>query len=83
METQWGESPRLGLSDDAKLWLLGGQPEVQMVITICWSLVEGQIKGTMMVYERDMNGALLERQVEVRRRKKKAERNRTDLRIHD
>ena len=54
-----------------------------MVITICWSLVEGQIKGTMMVYERDMNGALLESQVEVRRRKKKAERNRTDLRIHD
>lgn len=36
-----------------------------------------------MVYERDMNGALLESQVEVRRRKKKAERNRTDLRIHD
>ena len=84
LETQWAESSsRLCLSDDAKLWLLGGQPEVQMVITICWSLVEGQIKGTMMVYERDMNGALLESQVEVRRRKKKAERNRTDLRIHD
>ena len=71
METQWGESPRLGLSDDAKLWLLGGQPEVQVVITIYWSLVEGHIKGTITVYERDMNGALLERQAEVRRKKKK------------
>ena len=70
METQWGESPRLGLSDDAKLWLLGGQPEVQVVITICWSLVDGHIKGTLTVYERDMNGALLERQAEVRREKK-------------
>ena len=70
METQWGESPRLCLSDDAKLWLLGGQPEVQMVMTIYWSLVEGHIKGTITMYERDMNGALLERQAEVRRKKK-------------
>lgn len=72
METQWGESPRLCLTDDAKLWLLGGQPEVQIVITICWSLVEGHIKGIITVYERDMNGTLLERQAEVRRKKSPA-----------
>lgn len=67
IETQWVESSGPCLSDDAKLWLLGGQPEVQMVITICWSLVEGQIKGTLWVYERGVDENLLERQVEVKK----------------
>lgn len=65
VETGWSESSWPALVDDAKLWLLGGQPYAQMVITICWSLVEGQIKGALKVYERDASGNAIEKQPEV------------------
>lgn len=66
IETGWTESSWSYLKDDARVWLLGARPNVQMVISICWSHIERQIKGTLRVYERGVNNSLLERQVEVR-----------------
>lgn len=66
IESGWNECSWSHLKDDARLWLLGARPNIQMVISICWSHVGGQIKGTLRVYERGVNDSLLERQVEVR-----------------
>lgn len=65
VETGWSETSWPALVDDAKLWLLGGQPYVQMVITICWSNDDGRIKGGLKVYERDASGNSIEKQTEV------------------
>lgn len=62
IESGWNECSWSYLKDDARLWLLGAQPTTQMVISICWSCVEGQIKGTLKVYERGVDDSLLERQ---------------------
>lgn len=52
VETSW--LGRLGpvLLEDAKLWLLGGQPYVQVVITICYSNDDGRIKSGLKIYKR-------------------------------
>ena len=57
IESRWSESlPRL--HSDMALWLVGGQPEVQVVIILCWSKLTGnpiqQIKGIFEVWERDI-----------------------------
>jgi hypothetical protein len=57
IESGWSESlPRL--HSDTALWLVGGQPEVQVVIVLRWSKLTGnpiqRIKGIFEVWERDI-----------------------------
>ncbi|OXV09244.1 hypothetical protein Egran_02989, partial [Elaphomyces granulatus] len=56
IESGWTESlPRLHA--DMRLWLIGGQPEVQVVIVLRWSKLTGnpteRIKGIFEVWERN------------------------------
>ena len=56
IESGWSESlPRL--RSDMRLWLVGGQPEVQVVIVLGWSKLTGnpieRIKGIFEVWERN------------------------------
>ncbi|KAJ9293504.1 hypothetical protein DTO271G3_7769 [Paecilomyces variotii] len=56
IESGWTESlPRL--RSDMRLWLVGGQPEVQIVIILHWTKIADtpiqRIKGTIEVWERD------------------------------
>lgn len=56
IESGWAETlPRL--RSDMRLWLVGGQPEVQIVIILHWTKISEapiqRIKGIFEVWERD------------------------------
>ncbi|KAJ9363747.1 hypothetical protein C8Q69DRAFT_482032 [Paecilomyces variotii] len=56
IESGWAESlPRLHA--DMRLWLVGGEPDVQLVIILRWSKISGtpiqRVKGKYEIWERD------------------------------
>ena len=60
VESGWAESlPRLHA--DMRLWLVGGQPDIQLVLILCWTKISGaplqRIKGIFEIWERDADNS--------------------------
>ncbi|KAJ9268138.1 hypothetical protein DTO212C5_5826 [Paecilomyces variotii] len=60
VESGWAESlPRLHA--DMRLWLEGGQPDVQLVIVLRWTKMSGaplqRVKGIFEIWERDASNS--------------------------
>lgn len=67
IESGWSEYLHR-LHDDMRLWLIGGNPDVQVVFVLYWTKFAGtpqRIKGILEAWERDPTGTPYMKQQEV------------------